>query len=259
MWQYINSSTIGASHIKVGLPCQDAHQIIAKENVLIVALADGLGTASLSDTGATLAVSTAIAELESQDITLENQPTQWTKLIENAFIAAQDALRKEAESASKALREYNTTLIVGIVHPTIAVVGHLGDGAVIVQTNTSQLLPLSWPHNEEYVNEVTPLTHATALESVHYKSYTDPIDGVAFLTDGLQTLALEFASGEPYQPFFTPFFDLLSQPVERDSLSSQLDQFLQSERVCQKTDDDKTLVIARWLPDIEESINIALS
>ena len=67
------------------------------------------------------------------------------------------------------------------------------------------------------------------------------MQGVSLLTDGLQMLALDYANNIPHVPFFSPLFKLTT---EENFTIEALSRFLESERVCERTDDDKTLVLA---------------
>jgi hypothetical protein len=54
-------------------------------------------------------------------------------------------------------------------------------------------------------------------------------------------LALDMARREPHPPFFQPLFAFAQRA---DASQSELLAFLDSERVCARTEDDKTLVLA---------------
>jgi hypothetical protein len=49
---------------------------------------------------------------------------------------------------------------------------------------------------------------------------------------------------EPHLPFFRPFFEFVEHVPDETERKQQLLNFLESPRVCSRTDDDKTLVIA---------------
>jgi hypothetical protein len=70
---------------------------------------------------------------------------------------------------------------------------------------------------------------------------------VSLFTDGIERLVLEFASQTPFAPFFdrmfVPFKDTLGGRDRR--ISEQLRVLLESPMVCDKTDDDKTLFLAK--------------
>ena len=61
------------------------------------------------------------------------------------------------------------------------------------------------------------------------------------LTDGIQLLAVRYADNTAHEPFFEPLFEFAENP---NSSNAELEEFLRSERVCERTDDDKTLVLA---------------
>jgi hypothetical protein len=64
------------------------------------------------------------------------------------------------------------------------------------------------------------------------------------MTDGLLNLALQRPGYAPHTRFFEPLVQFCSQAEEPHEASAQLSAFLASERVCARTDDDKTLVVA---------------
>jgi hypothetical protein len=66
------------------------------------------------------------------------------------------------------------------------------------------------------------------------------------LTDGLQMLSLVYASKQVHDPFFEPMFTVLrsAESEALQQLDDQLHRFLDSPEVNNRTDDDKTLVLA---------------
>jgi hypothetical protein len=71
-----------------------------------------------------------------------------------------------------------------------------------------------------------------------------PILDLALLTDGLQMLALNYSEGRVHDPFFRPMFNLLRDSETGETLEQPLIVFLDSKRVNDRTDDDKTLFLA---------------
>jgi hypothetical protein len=57
----------------------------------------------------------------------------------------------------------------------------------------------------------------------------------------LERLVLNFKTKTAYEPFFTPMFEYATRA---DATEAELASFLASNRVCEHTDDDKTLVLA---------------
>jgi hypothetical protein len=72
----------------------------------------------------------------------------------------------------------------------------------------------------------------------------EPVDELALFTDGLQMLALHFASRSAHRPFFEPLFTTLREAANPEALGGPLREFLDSPAVNERTEDDKTLVLA---------------
>ncbi len=247
-WQVIGTSVIGTSHTVSGKPCQDSHGFQSLPgNVLILAVADGLGTAEKSDTGSRLAVDTALATLAGS---LGNRPPtadETRAALENAFLKARASLENKADADGLALRDLGTTLICVVLTPARIACGQIGDGAVVVQQPDDVMVTLSSPQRGEYANETVPLTTRNALSMVRYSHQDIQVKALAMISDGLQNLALINPGYVPHTPFFKPFFDsILSKTLDVEQTRTRLETFLSSERICSRTDDDKTFVLAGW-------------
>jgi hypothetical protein len=84
---------------------------------------------------------------------------------------------------------------------------------------------------------------ADSLEQIETIIYPEPISAIGMMTDGLIRLALDLAENEPYAPFFDPLLQFAAQVEDVELAADDLSNFLASERVCERTDDDKTLVL----------------
>ncbi|MBD2429323.1 PP2C family serine/threonine-protein phosphatase [Phormidium sp. FACHB-1136] len=250
MWQAIGASTLGTSHLKTGTPCQDAHGYRVLPQAVVAAVADGLGSAAQSHVGSALALETALTVLEQALPDSAAYPIDaagWKLLLAKSFAAARQALVDQAEAHAHPLSDLATTLIVVIWTAEWLTVGQLGDGAVVMYTLDDMMATVIPPQRGEFVNETFPLTQANALDLVEFCTLQEPLRAVCLLTDGLQTLSMNVATGQPYRPFFMPFFEALAEPVDTQTVSEELRQFLASPRVCSKTDDDKTIVVLSTL------------
>jgi hypothetical protein len=143
------------------------------------------------------------------------------------------------------LNQLACTLLLGIVAPTGAVFAQIGDGAWVVEKD-GELVPATWPQNGEYANITTFITTESALNSMYFVRLTGTISAVAGFSDGLQALALCFATRQAHAPFFKPMFDSVRACNDETDLIVPLRGFLASEFVNSRTDDDKTLVLACW-------------
>jgi hypothetical protein len=216
-WRLLGASVVGAGHEVRGAGCDDAHAVASTRDgaLLLIAVADGAGSAARGGDGARVAVQTALEHGDPAD----------------AFEAAAAAL--EADMA--------TTLTVVHVGADTVTVAQVGDGAVVLRRG--DVLEVVGPvEREEFLNETVFLTSTSWRDHLRVDVVpADGVDAVAVLTDGLQLLAFELPSGRPHDPFFTPLY---SYAAADDSTVEELSAFLASERVCARTDDDKTLVLA---------------
>ena len=244
-WKSVGASVIGSSHIKVSKPCQDSHGIQSiDENILLLAVADGLGSAEHSEIGSRLAVDTALttlaASLAGDSIHIE----RCHNALQEAFSSAREVLEERALTESMDIRDLGTTLICIVLSPECVACGQIGDGAVVIQQEDESLLLLSSPQRGEYANETVPLTTNNALEKVRYTAEPLKVKALAAISDGLQNLALQGTDYVPHLQFFMPFFNLLHNSSNLEETQKKIEEFLASERVLNRTDDDKTLVIA---------------
>ncbi len=244
MWQAFGSSVQGTGHVRMKLPCQDACQWQVDDAYLVAAVADGLGSAQYADVGARLAVEVAVAHLTAQLAqAIPGDRDAWQHIIQAAYAQARNQLAIYAEGASQPLNAFATTLLVLAVTPFWLATGHIGDGAIVVQFDDERLETVSPPVNGEYANSVTPLTVDDLVPQIRVKVEQATVMRAALLTDGLQSLCMNLVTTTPYLPFFAPFFAALDQVLDSDATSTQVAHFLESERICAKTDDDKTLVV----------------
>ena len=238
-WRAYGASVRGTSHTRTGLPCQDAHGWRSLPVGIACAVADGLGSAAQADVGAQIVVAAALDSLAAD---LAGDTAAVEGAMRAAFAAAREALVKA--SADALLRDFATTLLLAAATADWIAVGQIGDGAVVGRWPDGRLETLSLPQRGEYANETTPLTAADALEHLRVAVWPAPMAALVLFSDGLQALALDLGSGAPFAPFFAPFLQALADPFDPAAIGERLAAFLASPRVCARTDDDKTLLVA---------------
>ena len=74
------------------------------------------------------------------------------------------------------------------------------------------------------------------------------------MTDGLERLALRFDTQTPHVPFFDPFFRAIRAAKDYTGLNDALQTFLASEPVRERSDDDKTLILASFVNETENAV-----
>ena len=146
-------------------------------------------------------------------------------------------------AGESALGEFATTLLVAVAAGPWLSAAQVGDGAMVCRNTAGTLELLSKVRNGgEYVNETTFLTSADYLAGLHRRSLpAAEVDGLALFTDGIELLAITYPANSPHAPFFKPLFAFAEGD---EATQAELEIFLRSDRVCERTDDDKTLIVA---------------
>jgi hypothetical protein len=253
-WRAVGISSQGGSHLKTGDPCQDAHRWrVLPCGTLVIAMADGAGTAALAEIGAELAVTTALDIVCGTLVAAtweDGTEEEWRSLLVRGVTAALEVLENEATARQAALRDFACTLAMAVARPGRMVAAiQIGDGAVVAQEEGGVTFAVTRPAPSEYLNETTFLVSPGAIDGASFALWRGDLARIAALTDGLQMLALRMPGGDPHQGFFDPLFRFVAvtgNPVEREAA---LRTFLDSARVRERADDDLTLFLAACGPD----------
>jgi serine/threonine protein phosphatase PrpC len=129
------ASVIGPSHIEKGTPCQDACKYaIIPPNCGVIAVADGLGSASKSDTGAQIAVEAALDVGKATISKKKIAETDLSDAAKEAVAFARKELEAKATKEQCSLHDLACTIIVAIFYEDNVSVAHIGDGAVVAKT-----------------------------------------------------------------------------------------------------------------------------
>jgi len=245
MWRLASGVQQGDTHAGAGEPCQD----VAWAGVvrgqggewLVVAMADGAGTAPRSATGARSAVDRIRCSAE-RDVPRgepgEHELRRW-------FAEAAGRVERAARSRACVPEDLACTLLVAIVGPTGAWFGQVGDGAIVARGPQSAYQAVFWPEEHDFVNETTFMTCKGWRDALRV-AFRPAVGEVAVFTDGLQRLALDYATRAAHPRFFGPLFEALREP-DGAVISSELSAFLASDAVRARTDDDRALVLATRL------------
>jgi hypothetical protein len=253
-WIWAGAKAVGASHDANGAPCEDAVAcdlwgVTGDPDVLIAAVADGAGSAPMGRVGATVAVA-MFAEAVRSSLVADVRTEEWPEIAAHGMETARRSVELLAARNGRPIEHYAATLIGCVMHPAGGIVAQIGDGAAVVALASSPnvwRVPL-WPDHGEYINTTRFLTDTDAVERVRLAEIDEPAAHIALFTDGLERLVLDFKRKAPHTPFFGAVFQELNavawQHGESHWTSAQLRRLLTSEKVSQRTDDDRTLLIA---------------
>lgn len=246
-WQVVAASVRGTSHERVGQLCQDAHHWEKlPDGVLVAAVADGAGSATLGKVGAIVASQTAVETITLKEAMPRSPDDEegWQRLLTNALEAAKTAVEAEAVACSMRARDLATTLIIVVATPNFIAAAQVGDGVAVAGDSEGNLIPLTAPQRGEYINETTFLVSPNAMDTAQVNLWRGAAVNIALLSDGLQMLALEMTEGKPHLPFFSPLFHFVANVTDETEAKEQLVAFLRSPRITERTDDDLTLLLA---------------
>lgn len=246
MWRYLSASVQGASHKRSGAPCQDYSNVVPIEgaNLLLLVCADGAGSASRSELGSEIACRTLADEVirfaqlggRIENVTRETA-VEWLLVI-------REKLDTQAHALGLCSRDLACTLIAALVGDDSAAFIQIGDGAAVIDLGDTAYRVVFWPEQGEYANTTFFVTGPDAVDRLKVELCSVPLLDIALFTDGLQHLALRYESKTAHGPFFAPMFTRLRTEEHWLGLGEPLKQFLGSEAVGERTDDDCTLVLA---------------
>jgi hypothetical protein len=161
-----------------------------------------------------------------------------------------DSIASKATQLKRLPRDFAATLVAAIVSSTYLVQAHIGDGACVLRASeSSDYVVPSWPSHGQYASTTYFLTD-DPQPRLNFVTLEGAFDCVAVFSDGIEHLVLQMDIQTAHMPFFNSMFAPLARAsAGRDRrLSNELRQFLSSDLVTAKTDDDKTILLARRLP-----------
>lgn len=251
-WRTAYASVIGTSHARTGAPCQDAgacRVVCAADGreVILAVVSDGAGSATKSEEGSKLAVDSfleAFMPLATRDPTLSFFERN---LMEDWLHNLRDRIAVLAEEADVHRREFACTFLAAVVGPETTVCVQIGDGAIVgAGEEVGDYAWLTWPQHGEFANTTNFLTDDDVFETMEFEFINRPLNEIAVFSDGIERLILDMSNRSVHSPALRPIFQWLastSPSLEKAYPEPALEAFLNSSRINERTDDDKTLVM----------------
>ena len=263
MWRFASASVIGTSHQRAGTPCQDCHacrlfRSPLGEPTIAIAVSDGAGSAGKGEIGAAIVCAALLEQVEiylAQERTIasftEDDAQTWLRAVRESIV-------EHADQNDHVMREYACTLLLAVIGVDTAAFLQIGDGAIVTANEFAEWSWVFWPHRGEFANTTYFVTDDNASDNLMLEVRSGRTDEVALFTDGIEPLVLQYVDRTVYVPFFERMFE----PVRRSSeagedleLSTQLESYLSSSAINNRTDDDKTLLLAtRRESDVSSSV-----
>ena len=262
-WRVAYNSVIGTSHEKTGLPCQDAGgcRIVsdpAGQEILLAVACDGAGSASRSLDGATLAVSRFLDQFGEG--ARRSGLDEFTKeFVEDWLSRLRAEIKDQADAEELNPREFACTVLAAIVGEEQAAFFQIGDGAIVVSNRSEpdDYGWVFWPQHGEFANQTNFITQENALDVLEFELEDRCVDEVALFTDGIERLVLDLTERTAPPQFFRTLFGWLAKtekaPLNAElPVSSAVASYLNSKQINERTDDDKTLILATRRPASEK-------
>ena len=183
MWKTNSYEIMGRSHIKTETPCQDKTFTLNKNEVNVIALADGAGSASLSHFGAESATRSISHYLtEHFDSVIDNPDGLAVK--QELLSILTENLKIQAGVHGCKLEDLASTLLVAALKNDNFLLIHLGDGVIAISKN-QELKLASAPDNGEFTNSTYFVTSKNALQHLRlFKGSTKGLNGFVLMSDG---------------------------------------------------------------------------
>ena len=135
-------------------------------------------------------------------------------------------------------------MAVIVVTPDEVVTLHIGDSAVVGRKGTEWEV-LCWPESGEYASTTYFVTDDPEPR-LNIIRHTPEHNAFALFSDGVGDLALSHLEQNAHPRFFDPMLRPVDAAMGRGrliELSAKLAAYLAGPSVCERTDDDKTLIL----------------
>lgn len=251
-WRIAHASAVGLAHINQNTECQDrfACQTVktaSEGEVLIAVVADGAGSTTDGQIGAEIACETFVEQiggfLAMKDASVKSLSEDFGRRWISYF---QQKIAERAEQNKKELRDYASTLVGACIGESSAAFYQIGDGGIVFSASgasASYRFAIA-PVESEYVNVTDFITDETAAERLRFELVEEPVEDLILFSDGIYAVAVNYQKGAPHEPFLMPMIAPLRNGNSANGLNEKLENFLSSPKINEKTDDDKTIILA---------------
>ncbi len=171
----------GRSHNESGTVCQDYSLTCRGEQYCFAAVADGVGSAKLSQIGSYTAVESVYSHCKNA---LDGDDEELLiNLIREGFLIALRNIEQIASISGNDLSDYDTTLTVALFNGKRIIYGHIGDGGLLAIDSEGKYSLLTHATKGDSYNEVIPLRACS--ENYKFEIVEGDFCGVALFTDGV--------------------------------------------------------------------------
>lgn len=250
-WYVAAAGATGLTHRKQNLPCQDCAAVdVTSTGLAVAALSDGAGSAPKAELGARATVETALAFLKHRE--WPGTPTQdqvnaaFAELHETILLSLQQCAQKEMCE----LDALACTLIAFVAAENWLAGVQIGDGLLLGRPAGGDLRMLVKPNRGEYVNETVFVTSKTEKPERETLFLPSAFEFICASSDGIERVAIKYADWTPHEPFFSPLEEYMLTRPSPEQGQKDVREYLEREKFDAKIDDDRAMVLCRFLPDL---------
>lgn len=245
----IGASTKGRSHWHTGKPRDDHFAVDVQNDWILLAVADGAGSAEYSCKGSEIACNVGIETfteiLKVHGKALENKLKNNEKeLVKDKFAEffraitynAYMAIKAEAEKQKKEIRDYATTALYCAAKKIDGLwyiaSFWIGDGAIAVYKSDAEVLLLGTPDEGEYSGQTRFLTMTKEIDTLEkIARRTTVVDfedfkALVLMTDGVSDPCFETEANLCSATKWNDFWELLDSHVDFEKRDSTTEQSL---------------------------------
>ncbi len=238
MWNMLQCAVQGRGHIRENIPCQDKTYVLSENDVCVIALADGAGSAKMSHYGAAYVTRYICDELAGgfeRYFAEEDGVAIKRKLVDDLLTG----LTRVATAQKCEVKDLASTLLAAAVKDGRYLLIHIGDG-VIGYLRGEELKVASGPENGEFANTTTFVTSGDVLKTMEIKKGNlGSISGFALMSDGTGSSFYDKRDGSLASGLKKMM--KLSRIMDRDCLEDEIIRSFETE-VKNHTMDDCSLV-----------------
>ena len=226
---------------------EDAVAVARVESIVLIALADGAGSAPRGGYGAQLAVSSAVESL--QESLAGNSPSPLDAALRTAIDAARLTLsiaKTAADSEAKSeVADLATTLSLAAFGPDEIGVASVGDGLHILRDLDGELSFIAVATDTEIANHTDFITAPTLDGKVEIEVRpAAEVESLLLSSDGLDSQLVGRRDGKRW-PLAATVNSLLNAPVLDGWTGPDFGRLLRSEVIRRHSDDDCSLALVR--------------
>jgi hypothetical protein len=243
VWRWASASVIGTSHLHTGDRLQDAYAVADLDRGGIFAVvSDGAGSAKFGAYGAWLTCRFLTVRFREWIRLNPKLPTD--EILTDWIDELRDRISAVATERQSTPRQFAATLAAVVATASETITLQIGDSSIVGRKG-SEWHVLCWPENGEYASStyfVTDDPEPRLKIARHDREHS----AFALFSDGVGDLALSMLEQAAHPQFFDPMIRPVDEALGAGrlvDLSGKLKTYLAGPAVCNRTDDDKTLIL----------------